>query len=300
MPSLGSAEGWSPAAARGDLMEKAGLKMPETFPDEMMKVMDAVEGKEGVKAFVNDNLHHWHLIPYLMGLGGGVFKDPPNNLTPTLDTPEAIKAADFYSNLLRNYSPDGVLSYTEDQALTAMLQGRANYRTHALSQLTPLGDPAKSKVINTLKWAMMPAGPKGAFPGSNSHGWGIPINSKQKEAGWEFIKWAASKETISRLVFEKGHAAPCRISVISSPQFKKMMTVNGQDLADLYLKVLEVSGKTGYMKYRTVPVFPQVGAAINTAISAIASGQMSAEAAMKQAQQQAISDLKKAGVKMDV
>lgn len=53
------------------------------------------------------------------------------------------------------------------------------------------------------------------------------------------------------------------------------------------------------MKYRTVPVFPQVGDKINKAIEVVTTKQMSAEAAMRQAQAQAIADLKRAGVKVE-
>src|SRR3990167_5950103 len=45
------------AASRYDLIEKAGMKMPETF-DQLGQVCAAIDGKDGVKAFVNDNLHH--------------------------------------------------------------------------------------------------------------------------------------------------------------------------------------------------------------------------------------------------
>ena len=88
----------------------------------------------------------------------------------------------------------------------------------------------------------------------------------------------------------------CRTSVIKSPKFKEVMTLNGQDVASLYLEVLQLGGKTGYMKYRTVPVFPQVGDKINKAIERIATGQQDGAAAMAQAQEEAVADLKKAGV----
>jgi multiple sugar transport system substrate-binding protein len=52
------------------------------------------------------------------------------------------------------------------------------------------------------------------------------------------------------------------------------------------------------MKYRTVPVYPEVDKQIDIAISAIASGQMPAKQAMAQAQQNSLSDLKRAGVKL--
>ncbi|MBA2450314.1 MAG: extracellular solute-binding protein, partial [Chloroflexi bacterium] len=285
-------------AGRADLVEKAGLKLPTTF-DEMTKVLEAVNDQDGTKAFVADKLHHWNWIPYLMGFGGTVFKDPPGNLTPTLNTPEAIKAAEWYSNVLRSFTPEGVLSYTDDQAMTAQLQGRANMRTQAVAWMVPVGMPEKSQVAKTAGFALMPGGPAGQFPGSNSHGFGIPVGSRKKEAAWEFIKWAMSKEMVARVVTEKGYAAPCRLSVINSPEFKQKMTLNGQDVASLYTQVLELGGKTGYMKYRTVPVFPQVGDKINKAIEVIATRQMTAEDAMKQAQAEAVADLKKSGVQVD-
>ena len=54
------------------------------------------------------------------------------------------------------------------------------------------------------------------------------------------------------------------------------------------------------MQYRTVPVFPQVGDKINRAIEAIATKQMSPADALKQAQAQAIDDIKKAGFTVDL
>jgi multiple sugar transport system substrate-binding protein len=108
-----------------------------------------------------------------------------------------------------------------------------------------------------------------------------------------------SKDMVRRVALEKGYTSVCRRSVIDDPAYRKVMTFNGQDLAALYLKVLELGGKTGYMKYRTVPVFPQVGDKINKAIEQIATKQLGAREAMKQAQAQAIEDLKKAGVRLD-
>jgi len=286
------------AAGRADLIEKAGLKLPETF-DQLLKVCEATNGKDGVAPFVADKLHHWNWIPYLMGYGGRVFRDPPGNLTPTLDTPEAARAAEYYASLLVTYGPSGLLSYTDDQAMRAQLSGRANMRTQALGWLSPLAKHEESKVKSTVRYALMPGGPAGQFPGSNSHGFGIPVGAKNKRAAWAFITWAMSKETLRRISVEKGYTTVCRRSIIDDPAYRKAMTFNGQDVADLYLKVLNLGGKSGYMKYRTVPVFPQVGDKINKAIERIATKQQGARDAMKQAQVEAIEDLKKAGVKLD-
>ena len=284
--------------SRPDLIEKEGLKLPTTF-DELTQVCEAINNKDNVKAFVADKLHHWNFPPYLMGYGGQIFKDPPGNLTPTLDTPEAAEAAQYYSDLLEKYATDGVLSYTDDQAMTSQLMGRANIRTQAIAWMVPMSKSPKSKVKDTVTYALMPGGPAGNFPGSNSHGFGIPLGAKNKEAGWEFIKWALSKKMVRRMALEKGYSAVCRRSVIEDPQYKKNMTLNGVDVADIYVKVLEMGGQTGHMAYRTVPVFPQVGDKINKAIARIVTDQQSAKDAMKHAQQESISDLKKGGFKID-
>ena len=285
-------------AGRYDLIEKAGLSLPTTF-DELIKVCDAVNGKDGVSAFVADKLHHWNWIPYLMGMGGGVFKAPPENLTPILNTPQAADSAAWYANLLMKYGPDGQLSYSDDQAMRAQMSGRANIRTQSITWGVPLAKHAESTVQKTVRYGLMPAGPSGNFAGCNSHGLGIPAGSKKKEAAWEFIKWAMSRETLAQVVKDHGYPSVCRLSVINSPEFKNVLTLNGQDVAALYLEVLKLGGKSGYMKYRTVPVFPQVGDKINKAIERIATKQQAAPEALKQAQAESIQDLQKAGIKVD-
>ena len=285
-------------AARADLIDKAGLALPKTF-DELIKVCDAVHNKDNVSAFTADNLHHWNWIPYLMGAGGGVFKAPPDNLTPTLTTPQAAQSAEWYANLLMKYGPDGLLSYSDDQAMRSQISGRANIRTQAITWMVPLAKHADSTVQKTVRYGLMPEGPKGNFPGSNSHGLGIPAGSKKKEAAWEFIKWALSKETLNMVVKNHGYPSVCRLSVINTPEFKQVLTLNGQDVAALFLEVLQLGGKTGYMKYRTVPVYPQVGDKINKAIARVATKQQNGVEALKQAQAEAILDLQKAGFKID-
>ena len=141
------------------------------------------------------------------------------------------------------YGPDGILSYTDDQAMRSQMSGRANIRTQAITWQVPLAKHAESTVQKTVRYGLMPAGPSGNFPGSNSHALGIPAGSKKKEAAWEFIKWALSKETIARIVKEHGYPGVCRRSVIQSPEFRKGLTLNGQDVAALYLEVLSSAAR---------------------------------------------------------
>lgn len=283
--------------ARGDLIQAAGLAPPRTF-DELTAVCQATHRKDGAAAFVADRNHHWNWIPYLMGMGGRVFRDPPNDLTPMLDTAEAAKAADWYATLLTRYGPSGVLSFTDDQALRSQLSGRASIRTQAISYMVPLARHEESTVKSTATFALMPGGPAGNFPGSNCHGYGIPLGSTKKDAAWAFIAWALGKEMSRKIALEHGYPSVCRRSVIEDPDYRANLTLNGIDVAALYLQVLELGGKSGYMRYRTVPVFPQVGDKINKAIERVASGQQDGAAAMAQAQAEALIDLRKAGVQL--
>lgn len=102
------------------------------------------------------------------------------------------------------------------------------------------------------------------------------------------------------VVRSHGYPSVCRMSVIKSPEFKEVLTLNGQDVASLFQEVLQLGGKTGYMKYRTVPIYPQVGDKINKAIERVATKQQAAPEALKQAQAEAIQDLQKAGIKVDL
>jgi multiple sugar transport system substrate-binding protein len=282
-------------AGRYDIIEKMGLAMPKTFDD--IEKVAAATNKDGIAGFVGDNRHGWNFPPYLQGFGGNVFRNAPNDLMPTLDTPEAIHAADFFSHLLRDYGPNGELSYSYDQVTAALKQGRGNYATEGHIFLMPAADP-DSKAAKTVRYSSFPRGPAGDFPGFATHGWGIPVGAKNKKASWEFIKWAMSKDMMMRPVIEKGYSSPSRRSVVESPEFKKRMTLNGNDVADIYLKGIEVAGGSDYMAYRIVQGFPQVDTLIGQAIERIVTKQMSAADSMKLAQTSAIADLKRAGIKI--
>jgi multiple sugar transport system substrate-binding protein len=281
--------------SRMDLMEKRGLKIPKTFA-ELEQVCAAMNGADNVNGIVSFQLHHWCLPPYIQGFGGNIFRNPPTDIMPTLNSPEAIQAIEFYANLLKNYAPKGVLTYTEDQARQSLLTGRSNIFIHSSAWITPILMSGDSKVKDTSRVVRMPAGPARDCPAANSQGLGIPKNAKNKKAAWEFIKWALSPEISMRLVKEHGHSSVCRKSVIASEEYRRLNTVNGQDLGALYLEVLGMPAKgENYMAYRTVKEFPIVGDVLNKAFEQVATGQLPAQAAMNAAQEQAIANMRRAG-----
>lgn len=284
------------ASSRFDLVQKEGLAFPETT-DDLLKVLRAVNKKERVSGFVSDSHYGWTFVPYLHAFGGDVFRKAPDDIFPTLDTPEAIAAGEFYGNLLKEFGPDGAITYQPDQVTQALKSGRTNFADAGQLYLAQLGDPATTRTIETLKFGLLPKGPAGRFPGTAVHALGIPAGSKNKEAAWAFIAWALSKQTTQRAI-AAGYGSPTRRSDIDSAAFRRKQVINGNDLARLSLDSIEMAAKSGHMKYRTVAVYPQVDQQLNKAIELIASGQLSARQAMQQAQANSIAELKRAGAKL--
>lgn len=289
-----TAEALLSASSRFDLVQAAGLPYPDTT-DDLVKVLRAVNKKDRVAGFVADNHYGWTFVPYLHAFGGDVFRKAPDDLFPTLDSPEAIAAADYYANLLREFGPDGAVTYTPDQVLQSLKQGRVNFTDQGQLYLAQLGDAATSRTVKTVKFGLVPKGPAGRFPGTAVHGLGIPAGSKNKEAAWAFIQWALSKQTTRKAVLA-GYGSPARRSDVDSTDFRSRQVINGTDLAKLALDSIELAAKTGHMKYRTVSVYPQVDQQLNKAIELVVTKQLSAKQAMQQAQAASIAELKRAGV----
>lgn len=282
-------------ASRYDLIQQAGLKMPDTF-DQLGATLKAVNKKDGIPAFVEENHYGWTFIPFLQGFGGDVFRNAPTDLMPVLDFPEAVAAADFFCGNLRQYGPDGVLSYTYDQVLKSMKQGRINYSNSNETFMVQMAGP-DSKVAKTCTLSLTPGGPAGRFPNVAAHGWGIPVGSRNKDAAWQFIVWSMSKQMTERMFRDYAYSSVTRRSMIDRPEFRQKMMINGIDVAQLYLDTLTLGAK-GYTVYRTVPSYPPVDHEIDVAMQRVISGEQSAKESMALLQRNALTQLKRAGVKL--
>jgi multiple sugar transport system substrate-binding protein len=281
-------------AGRFDILRANGMGMPGTFA-ELERCMAAIHMKEDIPAFIVENHYGWTYIPFMQGFGGNVFRNPPDDLFPTLDSAEAIEAAEFLAKLLRQYGPPQALGYNVDQTTQAFRNGRVNYTNNNHAFLVPASEPG-SRIRDSANFSLFPAGPKGRFPGIASHAWGIPTGSRNKDAAWEFIKWSLSKELLTRMVNEKGYAAVTRASILNAPGFRERTTVNGFNMTKLYTDTLDLAAQ-GHMRYRTVHVYPQANAQITQGLERIVSGQMGARESLQLAQRNAIADLRRAGVR---
>jgi multiple sugar transport system substrate-binding protein len=203
---------------RKDLFQEKNIKVPETL-DELMAAAKALHDPNAnppMYGFVARGQRApavTQFSGFLYAFGADWVVDGKSGV----GTPEAIQAYQFYGDILRNYGAPGVLNMSWPQAIGIFGQGQAAMYTDADSLYPNLLDPSKSVVTDKVGYAMFPSGPAGSHP-YNVTSWalGVAESSQNKDAAWEFVKWAASKDVVMRL--QKGGLPGARSSVWDSPE----------------------------------------------------------------------------------
>lgn len=201
---------------RKDLLQQAGIAVPKTI-DELVaaakKLHDPSKEMYGFVARGQRSPLVTQVSSFLYSEGADFTKGDK----ATINTPEAVKAFTTYGTLLKDFAPPGVLNMSWPQAFAAFAQGKVAFLTDANSLYKNLTDPEKSKVSNQVGFAMFPSGKAGSKPYSITS-WGLAMNAKaaNKDAAWEFIKWATSKEIVLKTQ-EKGNPG-ARASVWDKPE----------------------------------------------------------------------------------
>ncbi len=185
---------------RKDLLQNAGISVPKTL-DELKaaaaKLTDKSKEQYGFVARGQRSPAVTQFSSFLYSFGGDWFD--LKSKKATLNTPEALQAFSFYGDLLKNYGPPGTLNMSFPQASAIFAQGKVAMYTDANSIYQNMLDPTKSQVADKTGIAPFPAGPKGANM-YNVTSWGVSMSAKsdKKDATWEFIKWATSKEIVTK------------------------------------------------------------------------------------------------------
>lgn len=184
---------------RKDIFEEKNLTPPADY-DELLEVCKALNDPEnnfyamacrGEKIALTSQFS-----PFLYGYGGSYFKDG----TCAFNTPENLEAAKFYGNLLGNYAPEGILTAGYSQMTQLFNAGQVGMCIDAIALYQTLIDPNESAFYDKVGVAPIPAGPAGR-QSYKQVVWGASIysGSKNKEAAWEFLKYAAGKDVAAEI-----------------------------------------------------------------------------------------------------
>jgi ABC-type glycerol-3-phosphate transport system substrate-binding protein len=275
---------------RKDLYDAKGLKPAETY-DQLLANAKAVHDPANrmyglaLRGFAGAGQNMYIYPSIFRGFGGNWFKGKEL----VVDSPEAVKALDWYVNALSSYAPPAVRNWNWPDIADAFSQGTIGTYIDAHSSAAVLMNPEKSKVIGKIGFARWPKGPSGKRV-TSIWNWGFPINSalseKQKKATWLFIQWATSAETQARTSWK--FAGPAkrsgvnRLSAWKSPEFAKAVGNAGPNFIEAALQSLEHDTDVEWRP--RVPQWPAVGETMATAIQSALVGQKKSKEALDEAQ----------------
>lgn len=270
---------------RDDVLTDHGLAVPNTF-EELERVLEATHNPPDYYSYVIRTQPAGIHFPYpcwLQGFGGNVFRDPPNDLTPTLNTPESLAAAENFCDLIKRFSIAGSQIYDHSDCQNAMAQGLAGMWIDGLGNFPRIMDPTVSTVADKVEIALVPGGPVARRPQFASHGYQIPRASRNKDAAWEFIRWATSREVVHRTAIEGGFSPVARVSVLTSQEYADTYNREKTKIGELIVESINLADAA----YRVVPEFPEVGQRLGNGLNEIISGQKTVKEAMDAVQRDA-------------
>ncbi|SDT12419.1 ABC transporter substrate-binding protein [Microterricola viridarii] len=202
---------------RTDLLEAAGLEVPQTLDELQAAAKTISESNPGVAGFVARTAVSAAVTQFSSFLysSGGDWFDKDGNAT--IDTAEAAEAYEIYGTLIREYGPENVstdMSWPE--AMAIFTQGNAAFYTEADSLYKNATDPANSTISDTVGFAQFPAGPDGSRP-YNVAAWALGVNadSPNYDSAWKFIEYFTSAD-MTLQIQQAGVPGP-RTSVWDNP-----------------------------------------------------------------------------------
>ncbi|MCE6970654.1 ABC transporter substrate-binding protein [Cereibacter sphaeroides] len=291
---------------RTDLMEKAGLTMPDAPTWEFVKEAAAkmtdkdaeiygicLRGKAGwgenmafLSAMANSYGAKWFDMDW----------------KPQFDS-EAWKATlTDYLEMMTNYGPPGASNNGFNENLALFQQGKCGMWIDATVAASFVTDPKASTVADKVGFALAPDTGKGKRA-NWLWAWNlaVPAGSQKIEAAKTFIAWATSKEYAELVASKEGWAnvpPGTRTSLYENPEYAKVpfakMTLDSINAADPTRPTVDEVPYVG-VQFVAIPEFQGIGTAVGQQFSAALAGSMSADQALAAAQQFTTREMTRAG-----
>ena len=292
---------------RKDLMEKAGLKMPERptwafIQQAADKMTDKAAGVYGVclrgKPGWGENMA---FITALANTFGARWFD--EKWQPQFNSPEWKKTLDYYVSLMKADGPPGASSNGFNENLALFNDGKCGMWIDATVAASFVSDPKQSKVADKVGFALAPDN------GLGNHGnwlwsWSlaVPAGSSKVDAAQKFISWATNKHYLDLVASKKGIAnvnPGTRTSLYKNPEYLKAapfaeLTLKSMEAADPTHPTLKPVPYTG-VQFVGIPEFQGIGTDVGQDFSAALAGSMSVDDALAKAQASTETAMKKAG-----
>ena len=290
---------------RTDLMDKAGLKMPDAptweFIGQAARAMtDKAAETYGVclrgKAGWGENMAF--LTAMSNSFGARWFDE---NWKPQFDQPEWKATLDFYLSLLADAGPPGASSNGFNENLALFNSGKCGMwidATVAASFVTG----KESTVADKVGFALAPDNGLGKR-GNWLWAWSlaIPAGTQKNDAAQKFVSWATSKHYTELVAEKEGWAnvpPGTRTSLYANAEYAKVpfakMTldsINSADPANPSVKPVPYVG----VQFVAIPEFAGIATTTGQIFSAALAGEKTADEALAEAQVAVTREMTKAG-----
>jgi sorbitol/mannitol transport system substrate-binding protein len=290
---------------RTDLMDKAGLKMPDAPTWEFIreaadKMTDKATETYGVclrgKAGWGENMAF--LTATSNSFGARWFDE---NWKPQFDQPEWKATLDYYLALMAADGPPGASSNGFNENLALFNSGKCGMwidATVAASFVTG----KESTVADKVGFALAPDNGLGKR-GNWLWAWSlaIPAGTQKNEAAQKFVSWATSKHYTELVAAKEGWAnvpPGTRASLYANPEYAKVpfakMTLDSINSADPTHPTVKPVPYVG-VQFVAIPEFAGIATTVGQIFSAALAGEKTADEALAEAQTTATREMTKAG-----
>jgi trehalose/maltose transport system substrate-binding protein len=210
---------------RTDLLEKYGYKEPPKTWEELAEMAKKIQdgerqaGKADFQGFVFEGKASesvtCNAIEWVYSYGGGTIIDPDRKVT--INNPNAIKALEAAKSWVGTISPQGVVSYGEEEARNIWQAGNAAFMRN-WPYAYALGDDKKSVISGKFAATVVP---KGGADGKNAAclgGWQLMVSaySKNADAAADLARFLCAAEIQKRRAVDLGEL-PTRPEVYKDP-----------------------------------------------------------------------------------
>ncbi|WP_371170715.1 ABC transporter substrate-binding protein [Aliiroseovarius sp. 2305UL8-7] len=280
---------------RKDLMEKAGLEMPDAPTWDFIR--------EAAAAMTDrDNEINGICLRGKAGWGeGGAFITAMSNSfgarwfdedwKAQFDTDAWANTLNFYKGMMDESGPAGYATNGFNENLSLFQQGKCGMWIDATVAASFVTNPNDSTVADSVGFALAPD--TGLGKRSNwlwAWALAIPAGTQKQDAALQFIEWATSKDYIELVAAKEGWAnvpPGARTSLYENENYKDVpfaqMTLDSILSADPNDSTVEPSPYVG-IQFAAIPEFAGIATEVSQEFSAAYAGQQTVEEALAKAQ----------------
>jgi len=281
---------------RTDLMEAAGLEMPEAPTWEFIREAAAAmtDRANDINGICLRGKAGW-------GEGGAFITVTGNSFgarwfdedwNAQFDQPEWKEALTFFVDMMAESGPAGYATNGFNENLSLFQQGKCGMWIDATVAASFVTNPDESTVADSVGFALAPN--KDGIEKRSNWLWAwalaIPAGTQKEEAAKSFIEWATSKDYIELVAANEGWAnvpPGARTSLYETPEYQEVpfakMTLDSINAADPTNPTVDPVPYVG-IQFVAIPEFAGIATEVSQEFSAVYAGQQTVDEALEKAQ----------------